>query len=167
MRFYAAFGAARTPTEPTHSDVIDDYEREFRRQLGMEKIPNTKKGKIFTFCDDWLRSLRQSYGLPLDSYIQRKRERDMERNRARDLQRQQEVANRAKKREEERVRRREQQRIEAEKRAELQRRQRVEKFMQLMKERPFQMAPSIYFVEFYHALCKLSAYSTNQRLVDH
>ena len=23
MRFYAAFGAARTPTEPTHSDVID------------------------------------------------------------------------------------------------------------------------------------------------
>ena len=160
MRFYAAFGAARTSAEPTLSHVIDDYEREFRRQLGMEKIPNSKKGKIFNFCDEWLHSLRTSYGLPPDSYIKRKRERDVERERARNLQRQQEQANRAKRLEEERIRRIEQERIEAKKKAESARRQRVEKFTLSMKQRPFQMAPNIYFVEFYHALCKLSAYST-------
>ena len=160
MRFYAAFGASRTQVEPTISAVIDDYEREFRRQLEMEKIPNTKKEKIFRFCEDWLRRLRESYDLPVDSYIKRKRERDQERDRARNLQRQQERANREQKRKKERIKREEMERIEEEKRAESARRQRVMEFTDVMKQRPFKMAPKVYFVEFYDALCRLSAYSS-------
>lgn len=166
MRFYAAFRAATKTKPPSHRDILDAYEREFRRQLMQEQLSNTSKAQILQFCESWLQELRSHYNLPSESYIERNRRQGRLRQQQKESNRKARIEARKIRQEEERKRREEKRRMEEERRkadealaAERQRSRNVRELIGVLKGRPSEMADDINLVEFYNALIKISEQS--------